>query len=365
VGLLAFLVLSGLVRDWMLYSIALAFGSADGFFFPAQSAIVPQLATSQQLQAANAVVQGLDQVSQFVGPVLAGALIGAFTRGRLGLEGVGLAFLVDAFSFVVSIAMLTRMRVDVEKPSGGGELGEAAVELANLRRSIREGLSYMWRDPLLRLLLLLIIAVNFLAVGPLLVGIPALANERLTDGAQGFGAIMSAFGGGSLVGLALAGGLPKPRPSVTGNLLLITCAVFAVGMAILGFAHHLVTALLPALLMGLSVGYLVVFFFTWVQERTPQHMMGRMMSLIIFASVGLVPLSQAASGAVAGASVTWLFLGAAVLLSLVVLRAWSVPSLRRMGMEMTATSPDGLPADPRGTRDESACPEGCSETGER
>lgn len=43
VGVLAALVLGGLVRDWMLYATAFAFGSADGFFFPAQSAIVPQL----------------------------------------------------------------------------------------------------------------------------------------------------------------------------------------------------------------------------------------------------------------------------------------------------------------------------------
>ena len=90
----------------MLLFVALAFGVADGFFFPAQSAIVPQLALIDQLSAANAVVQGLDQVSQFVGPALAGVLIASFTSGRAGLEGIGLALAVDAATFVVSIALL-------------------------------------------------------------------------------------------------------------------------------------------------------------------------------------------------------------------------------------------------------------------
>jgi MFS family permease len=341
VALLAALVLSGSVRLWMLWSIVFAFGVADGFFFPAQGAIVPRLAATEQLPAANAVVQGLDQVAQFVGPMLAGALIAAFTADRLGLDGVGLALAVDAATFVVSVITLWVMRVDrLPATAAGGSAARPEDAPPSLAASIREGLAYMWRDPLLRTLLALIVAVNFLAVGPLLVGIPQLVRERLGLGAGAFGLVMSAFGAGSLVGLALGGTLPKPPPRVTGNLLLSVCAVFGLGLAVLGLAHTLVAALLPALLMGLAVGYLMVFFFSWVQARTPQRMMGRMMSLIIFASVGLVPLSQLIAGAVARWSVTALFFGAAILLGLVVARAWFVPALRAMGVEMaTADGP--------------------------
>ena len=228
VALLSALVLTGSVRLWMLWWIVLAFGVADGFFFPAQGAVVPRLAATEQLPAANAVVQGLDQVAQFVGPMVAGALIAAFTAGRVGLEGVGLAFAVDAASFLVSIVTLWTMRVDrVSRTAATGattaRVGSAARPGGappSLLASVREGLAYMWRDPLLRTLLALIIAVNFLAVGPLLVGTPQLVRERLSEGAGGFGLVMSAFGAGSLVGLALGGALPKPPQGVTGNLLL-------------------------------------------------------------------------------------------------------------------------------------------------
>ncbi len=281
VTFLATAVLGGVVQVWMLYVVAVLYGVADGFFFPAQSAIVPQLSPVDHLQTANAFIQGLDQVSQFIGPVLAGALIGAFVSGAVGLEGVGLAMLLDAATFVVSVALLAAMHVDRDAPRAAPEDGERSVWAA-----IKEGLAYMWADPVLRMLLLLILAVNFLAVGPLLVGIPALARERLPGGAQAYGAAMSAFGGGSLVGLGLAGGLPRPPAKIIGSLLLGVCVVFAVGMVLLGFAHSLVGTLVPVALMGLAAGYLTVSFFTWMQARTPQRMMGRMMSLIIFASVG-------------------------------------------------------------------------------
>lgn len=346
VTLLATAVLGGVIQVWMLYVVAVLYGVADGFFFPAQSAIVPQLSPLDHLQTANAFIQGLDQVSQFIGPVLAGALIGAFVSGAVGLEGVGLAMILDAATFVVSVALLAAMRVDRDAPRAAPEDGERSVLAA-----IKEGLAYMWADPVLRMLLLLILAVNFLAVGPLLVGIPALARERLPGGVQAYGAAMSAFGGGSLVGLGLAGGLPRPPARIIGSLLLGVCAVFAVGMVLLGFAHSLVGTLVPVALMGLAAGYLTVSFFTWIQARTPQRIMGRMMSLIIFASVGLVPLSQALSGAVAGWSLTGLFVGAAVLLAVVVARAWFVPALRAMGTEMGAAPGEAAPALPADVSD--------------
>ncbi len=346
VSALSALVFGGGVPTWVLFVLAAAYGVADGFFYPAQTAIVPQLASVDQLSGANAFIQGLDQVAQFVGPLLAGLLIARAAAGGLGLDGIGVALAIDAVTFAVSIALLTLMRVDAREARRAREAeagaasdgGGAAEEPGGLWTSIKEGLAYMWADPLLRVLLLLVLAVNFLAVGPLLVGVPALAAQRLPGGAQAYGAIMSAFGGGSLAGLAVAGAARRPPAALMGHVLLGVCAVFGVGLVVLGFAQSLVAALVPSAFMGFAAGYLAVSFFTWIQTRTPQRLMGRMMSLIIFASVGLVPVSQALSGAVAIWSLTALFVGAAALLTVVVARAWFVPSLRSMGMEM-ATGP--------------------------
>src|SRR4051812_36953546 len=58
VAVLSVLVLTNTIRIEMLYGFALAFGLADAFYFPGQSAIVPQLLPKEQLQAGNSFVQG-------------------------------------------------------------------------------------------------------------------------------------------------------------------------------------------------------------------------------------------------------------------------------------------------------------------
>src|SRR3990172_10301337 len=94
---LGVLVLAGAAEIWMLFLFALAFGIADAFFFPAQTAMVPELVSGEQLQKANGLVQGTAQLSQLVGPALAGvaiALLGT-GAGSPGQAGVAAALLVD------------------------------------------------------------------------------------------------------------------------------------------------------------------------------------------------------------------------------------------------------------------------------
>src|SRR6185503_18559991 len=105
VALLSVLVLTNNIGIEMLYVLALAFGLADAFYFPAQTAIVPQLLQQDQLRAGNTFVQGTAQLSLFLGPVLAGALIallgqGAATNGVPSTQGIGIAFGLDTLSFV-------------------------------------------------------------------------------------------------------------------------------------------------------------------------------------------------------------------------------------------------------------------------
>src|SRR5690349_6701359 len=175
-ALLSALVLTNTTQMWMLYILALAFGLADAFYFPAQIAIVPQVLAEDQLQAGNTYVQGTAQLSLFLGPVLAGGLIallgpGAATGGVPDMRGIGIAFGLDTLSFVVSLLTLSLMRVPAVTKQAG--------EQQNVIESIKEGFVYVWSRMVLRVLFLLIVATNFLVMGPLTVGIPVLANGGL------------------------------------------------------------------------------------------------------------------------------------------------------------------------------------------
>src|SRR5215212_10827183 len=82
-ALMAFVVLTGTVQIWMLYAFALGFGLVAGFAIPAGNSIVPMLVEKQDLQAGNSLIMGASQLVGFVGPTIAGILIGRFSQSPL------------------------------------------------------------------------------------------------------------------------------------------------------------------------------------------------------------------------------------------------------------------------------------------
>jgi MFS family permease len=98
--------------------------SAD--LMPASFSIMPSLLAEEQLQAGNALSQGLTALGSMVGPVLGGAMVAA--------AGPAPAFWVDAASFAVSAAALALIRPASEPGNTASEPGNTSM-LTLLRRS--------------------------------------------------------------------------------------------------------------------------------------------------------------------------------------------------------------------------------------
>jgi len=311
--LLAIVVFSGAVQIWMLYAFGLGFGLVAGFAVPAGNSIVPMVVDEKDLEAGNSIVMGGGQLVGFVGPVVAGIVIGTFSKS---LFGVGLALAIDAATYAVSALMLWLMR-------SGGTLSSLAdmASKENVWASIMAGLKYVWDDKALRLMFLVIIAINFLFVGPILVGIPVLADQRLAEGAMAFGLLMSAFAGGNLGGYLVAGSLSKPTGRVMRLLLIALLAAFGIATVLIGFINSTWIDFGLMLLLGLGNGYITIILFTWIQTRAPKTMLGRIMSLVTLSSIGLVPVSQAISGAISTWNLTLLFVLAGSLI--VLMTTWT------------------------------------------
>jgi hypothetical protein len=87
--------------------------------------------------------------------------------------------------------------------------------------------------------------------------------------------------------------------------------------------------------MGMANGYTTIALFTWMQKRIPQELMGRVMSLILFSSVGLAPISNALAGAILQINLNALFIGGGLLMAALSLIAITLPTVRQMGSEST------------------------------
>jgi MFS family permease len=325
-GLLAALVLTNLIQLWMLYAFALLFGLADAFFFPAQTSIVPKIVGKDQLQVGNAMIQGTATLSLFVGPILAGTLISWLDGGAThSTSGIALAFALDSISFIASVMMLSLIRVNgVNSPAEEADGGVLA--------SIREGLLFVWNDATLRIVFGLTMGLNVLITGPFSVGVPVMARTRFPEGATAFGLIMSVFGGGALLGVVLAGTLPKPSKKLLGTVLLSVISLMGIGLAVIGITPSLTIAALAALVMGTANGYSNILMITWLQQKIAHEMTGRIMSLVMFAAIGLTPVSTALAGALIGINATVLLICAGSLMTLFTLSAAFSPVVR-LGME--------------------------------
>ncbi|HUY73644.1 MAG TPA: MFS transporter [Candidatus Dormibacteraeota bacterium] len=289
---LAVLVITGRVQMWEVYGISVVLGIVGAFFMPARTSILPKVVADHELEPGNAVLNVTGQASLIVGPVLGGIIVSAF--------GVGWAFAGDAACFAIGFLFVLWLPA-TSRPTPG-----AAHPDGGLRGQIAAGFRYAWDNIGIRVTLIVIAIIDFGANGAIGVGLPTLAHGRFGAGAGGLGILLGAWGVGATAGALGAGFVPPPKRF--GWLIVLLCAWLGVGMTAVGLAPSLVPAALLMAYSGVGTGVVNTYGISWLQRRTDSAMQGRVMSLVMLASMGLTPVAYAAAGAIANVNPTLLFL---------------------------------------------------------
>jgi MFS family permease len=265
---------------WELYVLGFGFGVADAFAMPAASAFLPSLVKREQMVAASSVFQSTAQLTSIAGPAPAGILIKAF--------GIAWAFFLDAISFLFIIGALWRLPDPPAVP---------AAAKKQVWRSILEGFEYVGKDVPLRSLMLLATIMNFCIGGPMAVGLAYLVKTRFGS-PTAYGSVVSAAAAGGLLGALLAGALRVRR---RGWLILGVCAAIGLCIASIGLLARLWMIAVALLVMGATAGVANVHIVAWIQQRIEPAVRGRVMSVLMLAMFGLMPVSLA----IAGILVAW------------------------------------------------------------
>jgi predicted MFS family arabinose efflux permease len=321
------LVLGAQVQVWQLAVVGIAFGTVDAVFLPAINTLVPRLVPADRLAAANAVMQGTGQLAGTVGPALAGFAVAAI--------GVGAAFVVDAASFAIAALALwfvrsgaTPGRPDAIDRSEDPAAVTGDPTTTSVRTALVEGVRVVLGDPVMRSIVVLSTALNLAFTGPTVVGLPWLVLVRFGGDAFSLGLLLAAFGAGSLVGVLLAGSLPRPRRF--GSIVLGLAALMGVGLGAIGLAPSLFVVGILMLSVGTMNGYVNIVVIAWVQGRTDPAMLGRTMSFLMLGSVVAAPLSLALAAVVVDSHATAMFLAAGLLVIAATLVAIASGLARRM-----------------------------------
>jgi DHA3 family tetracycline resistance protein-like MFS transporter len=310
VAALAVLVLMDALRFWQLVALVAVYGIGTAFFTPAFEAIVPELVPSADLPAANSLDQLIRPIAlRLLGPVLGGALIGL---------GTGIAFAVDATSFGASlIAVLALRRVPRT---------ECAVDVSTVS-ALKEGLQFVRRRVWLWGTLLSAAITYLVFLGPAEVLLPFVVKNDLHGSAGTLGLVLAAGGVGAVGGAAFMGHRGHPRRDVTVMYLTWTVATFAIaGYGIATAAWQLMAACL--VFNALEAAGTIVWA-TIKQRHVPASMLGRVSSLDWLISIGLLPISFALTGPVAGAvGARATLVGAALVGGVVTFVALFLPGMR-------------------------------------
>jgi MFS family permease len=301
------LVLTHVIALWHVYVLAFIFGVADAFAAPAAQALMPSLVEREQLPAANSITQVTQQLTTIVGPAPAGLIIRAV--------GLAWAFFIDAVSFVFMLVAIWRLP---DPPQS------AAAPRRGLLHSIGEGLHYINSDPALRSLFLVLAALNFCLAGPVSIGLAWITKQHFGSPVA-FSILVSSVAAGSLLGAVLAGFIKSQQ---RGQLILAVSTLIAFCSAFLGLLLQLWSLAVVLLVMGACAGFLNIHILSWFQERVAREMLGRAMSVLMFAAIGLAPISLLLAGVAVKWSVTGMFFSSAALMMFVTALAALTRSVR-------------------------------------
>jgi hypothetical protein len=274
-ALLAALIFTGAVTIWAIAVIEALFGTAEAFFRPAYTGLVPQTVPEGELQPAKAALASVETITEFAGPALATGLV-------LGV-GPGSAFALDAGTFLVSAAFLVRLR-----PRARGVVGERSTVLTELREGWAEVRSRNWIW-----VIVLAFSVGLLAsFGPWQTLGPTVSLAQYDTRAT-FGIAASAIGLGTIVG-AVIGFRWRPLHPLRAGMLLtlpwpLSLAAFALGLP--------VPLVLPLFLLdGIGIALFGIWWETALAERVPPHMLSRVTAYDWMGSLALLPLGYVLAG---------------------------------------------------------------------
>jgi MFS family permease len=287
-----------------IYVLAFLGGTALVFDAPGRQSLTFQMVGRDELPNAVALNTGLFNGSRIIGPAIAGLIIAA--------GGVGICFAINTVSFLAVLTALALMRGQELYPIKRDERKRTGA-------AIREGLSFAWHTPEIRLALIILgisstVGFNFHVI------LPVLTSQTLQAGPRAFGILSACFGAGALIGAAVQ----AARGTASWRLLLTGATGFSGTLVVLALVTTVAQAGAVLFAAGISFTMWVSNTSAILQLRAPDRLRGRVMSLFMFAFAGLAPIGGLFAGVLMDLGGTPLALSIGGALSLAVVSfAWT------------------------------------------
>lgn len=292
-GITAFTLGDGAGSVPILIASALAAGIATSIGVPVRQSLVPELLPKDLLLGGIALGALAMTASMIAGPVSA-QLVG----NRAGFNG---AFWYLLVLLVLGVAFLARMRVPSRlgesDADAGGDDPKAKSTPPTMREATVEGLQFVWRDPALRVLFILLAVAGLIMSALMFVLVQAMVKEEFGRNSGDAAPLFALMG----IGIAITsvfvmrrGDMPRKGTLFMRAMLGGTTTLFVMGRA----QTYWQLAVL-SLILGMCGGIFINMNQGLVQRTAPPELMGRVMGLYAMVSAGLTPVGALGLGAIA------------------------------------------------------------------
>lgn len=301
---------------WVIGALLVLLSVLAAFESPTVQACVPQMVSPQNLVQGNAVVGQVSAVTSLVTPFLGSLFYTAF--------GIGPVFAAAVVCFWLTALLECMIHLEYQKPPRTAGIGaivreELAVSAHFLRRE---------QPDILKLLLLAALAGMFVS-GTAVVGFPYLVRTVLGLSATYYGAAESAMGAAAILGSLCAGLLGKKLRvrDLSAIFLSFGLSLFPIGFSFLlpvGRMARYGVLLFFFCVCQLGVCIFSTYAITLIQQRTPEQLMGKVMSCVFTLSMCAQPVGQVVYGALFDCfsdSVYWVLIPTGMLICLIAVAA--------------------------------------------
>ena len=274
---------------WVIGALLVLLSVLAAFESPTVQACVPQMVSPQNLVQGNAVVSQVSAVTSLVTPFLGSLFYTAF--------GIGPVFAAAVVCFWLTALLECMIHLEYQKPPRTAGIG------AIVREDLAVSAHFLRREQpdILKLLLLAALAGMFVS-GTAVVGFPYLVRTVLGLSATYYGAAESAMGAAAILGSLCAGLLGKKLRvrDMAAIFLSFGLSLFPIGFSFLlpvGRMARYGVLLFFFCVCQLGVCIFSTYAITLIQQRTPEQLMGKVMSCVFTLSMCAQPVGQVVYGA--------------------------------------------------------------------
>jgi MFS family permease len=270
---LAVVTFTGHVSLPMIYLLSFGTGIASAIDNPSRRGLVTELVEPSEIPNAMSLNTTVMTGSRIFGPALAAVLIGPL--------GTAWLFALNASSYLFVLGSLlmidkTKMLPATSAPRGG--------------KPVREGLAFVWRDPMLRRAFIVFTVVSTFAFNYSVV-MPKLSDVRWHQ-ASGYPILLTCVSIGSVFGALGTARFTRITMRWYATLVIIN----GVSCIAIAWAPNFLVACLLCLPLGFGGTGLVASMNGLSQQNTAPEMRSRMLALVAVAFLGSTPIGGPITG---------------------------------------------------------------------